>query len=104
MPVDSLVFIRWLRGITAMMAGLGAALAFFGLARGLPGLEHALALVNNQMAVLPMGLSHILEITTHLNIPLSLPLVFAISGVALMAPSLLVRLRILRAKGNNDRL
>ncbi|HQK30639.1 MAG TPA: hypothetical protein PLZ92_03100 [Phycicoccus sp.] len=47
-------------------------LALGGLMAGV-GLENALTTINNQMAVLPLGLSKILGLVTHLGIPRSLP-------------------------------
>ena len=38
------------------------------------GLENMLTYLNDELLVLPGGLSRIMEITTHLDIPLELPL------------------------------
>jgi hypothetical protein len=51
-------------GLQLLAAGL--ALHFFGL-------EESLTAVNNELLVLPAGLSKIMGITTHLDIPLELP-------------------------------
>jgi len=61
-------------GIQILTAG--AALAFFGL-------EDSLTALNNDLLVLPSGLSKILGITTHLGIPLQLPLWILSAGLAL---------------------
>jgi len=47
------------------------------------GLEQAITRLNNEMAVLPLGLSLILGITTHLDIPTDLPLMMMAMGAAL---------------------
>lgn len=64
---------------------LGAAIACLGALPGALGLERALTTINDQMAVLPLGLSRILGITTHLGIPLALPQYLAIAGITLAA-------------------
>lgn len=64
---------------------LGAALACLSALPGALGLERALTIINDQMAILPLGLSRILGITTHLGIPLVLPQYLAIAGVTLAA-------------------
>jgi hypothetical protein len=45
------------------------------------GLERALTIWNDQMALLPWGLSRILGITTYLGIPTSLPLIAMVVGI-----------------------
>ena len=59
----SQVFLVW--GIQLLLVGL--ALEFFGL-------EESLTALNNELLLLPGGLSKIMGITTHLGIPLQLPL------------------------------
>ncbi len=62
-------------GIATPMLGLGALMAASGL-------EAALTTFNDQMALLPLGLSRILGITVHLGIPTEIPLyVLALGGV-----------------------
>jgi len=63
-----------------------------GLAILPAGLERALTTINDQMAVLSLGLSRILGITTHLDIPLSLPSYLIGLGLALAAVGILLRL------------
>ncbi len=48
------------------------------------GLEHALTAWNDQLALLPWGLSRILGITVHLGVPTSLPAVVAVAGGVLL--------------------
>jgi hypothetical protein len=65
-------------GGIALAFGLPMLLA--GLLVHLLGLDLVLTAFNDQMAVLPMGLSRILGITTHLDIPQDLALYGAIFG------------------------
>jgi hypothetical protein len=48
------------------------------------GLERALTSWNDQLALLPWGLSRILGITVYLEIPASLPIVAAVAGGGLV--------------------
>ena len=52
---------------------LGFQLLLAGLVLLLFGLEQSLTALNNELLVLPTGLSKIMGITTHLSIPLALP-------------------------------
>ncbi|MDG4809426.1 hypothetical protein O7634_21985 [Micromonospora sp. WMMD1120] len=54
------------------------------------GLERALTVWNDQLALLPWGLSRILGITVHLGIPAQLPAYAAAAGTALAAGGLLL--------------
>ena len=56
------------------------------------GLERALTVWNDQLALLPWGLSRILGITVYLGIPVQLPAYTAAAGVALAAAGLLLSL------------
>ncbi|WP_307854526.1 hypothetical protein [Micromonospora sp. C31] len=56
------------------------------------GLERALTVWNDQLALLPWGLSRILGITVHLGIPAQLPAYTAAAGAALAAAGLLLSL------------
>ncbi|MCL7458194.1 hypothetical protein M8I35_13505 [Micromonospora sp. MSM11] len=56
------------------------------------GLERALTVWNDQLALLPWGLSRILGITVHLGIPAQLPAYTAAAGAALAVAGLLVSL------------
>ncbi len=72
----SLAVVLFALGIQFLLAGL--ALQFFGL-------EESLTTINNEMLVLPGGLSKIMGITTHLSIPPELPvwIIFFASGLSL---------------------
>jgi hypothetical protein len=62
---------------------LGIQLLLAGLALQLIGLEESLTALNNELLVLPGGLSKIMGITTHLGIPPELPrwIIFMASGL-----------------------
>jgi hypothetical protein len=57
------------------------------------GLERALTMWNDQMALLPWGLSRILGITVYLEIPSALPVIVAVAGAALVLGGALTRCR-----------
>ncbi|MEJ3743920.1 hypothetical protein WEI85_11580 [Actinomycetes bacterium KLBMP 9797] len=76
-----------------VLVAAGAPVVGFGaLVSGL-GLERALTLWNDQMALLPWGLSRILGITVFLDIPRSLPLFATLAGTALIAVGALLAVR-----------
>ena len=79
-------------------AGLGAALACLGLLLGLPGLENSLTAVNNEMAVLPLGLSESSASQLTLTYPVSLPLWLVIFGAAMIVPAEILPVRTNRRK------
>jgi hypothetical protein len=86
--VKALVFT--LLGIQIL--GVGAALLGFGL-------EKSLTALNNELLVLPAGLSKIMGITTHLGIPLELPvwIILFASGLILISMAwYLIRMKYLR--------
>ena len=56
-----------------LLIALGAMLVINGLEAGRIGLDSALTALNNEMAIMPLALSKILGITTHLGIPADLP-------------------------------
>jgi hypothetical protein len=72
---------------------VGLSLHFFGL-------ERSRTALNNDLLVLPGGLSKIMGITTHLGIPLSFPAWIAGAGSLLAVPSLtgLLLIRLIRKK------
>lgn len=70
-------------GFTILAGGLSLAIAAGAVAA--IGLERALTIWNDQMALLPWGLSRILGITVYLGIPTWLPAALAIIGVVLAA-------------------
>jgi len=74
---------RGRRAVGSVLLGAGLTL---GLLAGLVaaiGLERALTVWNDQLALLPWGLSRILGITVYLGIPPSLPTIAAVVGVVL---------------------
>jgi hypothetical protein len=75
-------------GLTLTAAGVPLGL-LAGLV-GVIGLERALTVWNDQLALLPWGLSRILGITVYLGIPADLPVYAAVAGSALAAAGLLL--------------
>ncbi|WP_432559260.1 hypothetical protein [Granulicoccus sp. GXG6511] len=61
------------QGVGAVLLGLGVPLAVVGAGLGIAGLERGLTTLNDELALLPLGLSRILGLTVHLGIPQSLP-------------------------------
>ena len=64
---------------------VGAVFLALGLVPALSGLEKTLTAINDEMAVLPLGLSRILGITTHVGIPLELPIYLMAVGALFLA-------------------
>jgi hypothetical protein len=79
-------------GTLALLAGVVAA----------TGLERALTIWNDQMALLPWGLSRILGITVHLGIPPSLPTVALVAGLAVALVGAALSLRPARRRPAAD--
>ena len=69
----------------------GLTFAMNGLVIGFFGLESFLSALNHEMVLLPLSLSKVLGITTHLNINPTLPLYIAISGGLLAGAGCLMR-------------
>ncbi|HEV7651737.1 MAG TPA: hypothetical protein VGP26_26585 [Actinophytocola sp.] len=68
-----------------VLVAAGVPLVALGGLVAVPGLERALTMWNDQLALLPWGLHRILGITVYLEIPLRLPLyVVAAGGVAIL--------------------
>jgi hypothetical protein len=88
-----MVFIMF--GIQILLAGL--ALQFFGL-------EESLTALNNDLLVLPGGLSKIMGITTHLSIPLELPIWIIYMGSGIAACSLILYLFNRRVQDDYSRI
>jgi hypothetical protein len=59
----------------------GFPVTYTGIVISLAGLERSLTVLNDELVVLPMGLSRILGITTHLNIPADLPGIVLAAGL-----------------------
>jgi TRAP-type C4-dicarboxylate transport system permease small subunit len=76
-----------------LLSAIGVPLALLGGLVAAVGLERALTVWNDQMALLPWGLSRILGITVYLGIPAYLPTAAALFGVALIALAALLSLR-----------
>ena len=75
-----------------MVAAAGGVLAVFGGLIGAIGLEAALTVWNDQMALLPWGLSRILGITVYLEVPPDTAWIAAAAGVVLVVVGLLLAL------------
>ena len=76
-----------------VLAAAGVPLAVLGGLVALLGLERATTLWNDQLALLPWGLSRILGITVYLEIPAALPGYVAAAGAVLVAAGLALTLR-----------
>jgi hypothetical protein len=77
-----------------VLVAAGVPLAVLGGLVALLGLEPAMTLWNDQLALLPWGLSRILGITVYLEIPATLPLyATAFGGVLVVAGAALMFLR-----------
>ncbi|GII99829.1 glycosyl hydrolase family 67 [Sediminihabitans luteus] len=85
-----------------VLAAGAAPLVLGGLGVAALGTEHALTVWNDQMALLPWGLSRILGITVHLGIPTDLPLLVAALGATVLA-AVAVAWLVLRAVGARRR-
>ncbi|HTJ35597.1 MAG TPA: hypothetical protein VL738_20435 [Dactylosporangium sp.] len=81
------------RTAAVLLSAIGVPLALLGGLVAAVGLERALTVWNDQMALLPWGLSRILGITVYLGIPAYLPTAAALFGVALIALAALLSLR-----------
>ena len=65
-----------------LLIATGVPLAVLGGLIAIIGLEHALTVWNDQLALLPWGLARILGFTVYLSIPTSIPVIVAIAGGA----------------------
>jgi hypothetical protein len=68
-----------------VLVAAAAPLVVGGLAVAAVGLETTLTAWNDQMMVLPWGLSRILGLTVHLGVPAALPLAVAVLGAVVGA-------------------
>jgi hypothetical protein len=80
------------RATGATLASTGAVLTVLGTLIGLAGLETALTIWNDQMALLPWGLSRILGLTVYLEIPADTPWFAAVFGLVLLVVGVLLAL------------
>lgn len=71
------------RALGMVLVGVAAPMLALGGLMAASGLESALTTFNDQMALLPLGLSRILGITTHLGIPTDIPMYLLAIGVVL---------------------
>ena len=91
------------RALGSALAGIGLVLALIGGFIAAVGLEQALTVWNDQLGLLPWGLSRILGITTYLEIPSESALVAALAGAVLLAVGvLLARVRRLSSAAEGD--
>jgi hypothetical protein len=82
-----------LRAVGTVVAAVGTVLAVFGALIGSIGLEAALTAWNDEMALLPWGLSRILGISVYLDIPADTAWwAAAVGGVLLVIGGLLALL------------
>lgn len=72
------------RSVGATLVAIGGPTAVLGTLIAAIGLERALTMWNDQMALLPWGLSRILGITVYLGIPTVLPVAGAVVGAVLV--------------------
>jgi hypothetical protein len=86
------------RAIGPVLIGLGAPLLLLGGLVGAIGLERALTIWNDQMTLLPWGLSRILGITTYLGIPTFLPDAAAVLGAVILIAGAALRGRSARLR------
>jgi hypothetical protein len=77
----------------ALLAAAGVPLAVLGGLVATIGLERALTVWNDQLALLPWGLSRILGITVYLGIPSGLATWTAVAGAVLLALGVLLGIR-----------
>lgn len=89
------------RATAVVLAGLGVPLVVLGGLVAVLGLERALTIWNDQMALLPWGLSRILGITVYLGIPTYLPSAAVVLGAALLGAASLLSL-VRRARHTAD--
>lgn len=75
--------VSWPGAIGAVLLGVGVPLLALGLLLSGVGLERSLTTINDQLAILPLGLSRILGLVTHLGIPTALPQWLLTAGATL---------------------
>nr|BFE66347.1 hypothetical protein GCM10020063_108730 [Dactylosporangium thailandense] len=81
------------RATAVVLAGIGMPLVVLGGLVSALGLERSLTIWNDQMALLPWGLSRILGITVYLGIPTFLPEAAVALGAVLLCAAALLSLR-----------
>lgn len=78
------------RAVGLTLVAAGVPLGVLGGLIAAVGLERALTVWNDQLALLPWGLSRILGITVYLGIPADLPVYAAVAGLAVAVSGLLL--------------
>ena len=103
--VDVLLVRKWsgrsLPGaIAVVLLGLGVRLMVMGTWLQVAGLEKSLTVLNDELLVLPGGLSRIMGITTHLGIPTALPrwIIAVAAATSLLAVILVMLYRRFRTR------
>jgi hypothetical protein len=86
------------RAASAALVGAGTALAVLAGLVAVIGLERALTIWNDQLALLPWGLSRILGITVYLGIPNDVPLYALAVGLGLVLLGALLAIRVPRRR------
>lgn len=76
--------LSWPASVGSVLACVGIPLLALGGLLTAAGLESSLTTLNDQMAVLPLGLSRILGLVTHLGIPRALPSWLLLVGAVLV--------------------
>ena len=79
-----------LRATGRVLVAVAVPVLFLAAVMQWSGLERALTSFNDQMALLPLGLSRILGITVHLGIPTEIPLYLLVVGAVLGGVGLLL--------------
>jgi len=87
---------KWFKQTPGTMVSMivimeGVQLTLLGVVSHMATLEKSLTAVNDELAVLPGGLSRILGITTHLNIPTDIPVYLIGAGICLTGTGFLFR-------------
>jgi hypothetical protein len=86
-------------GLFPVLVALGVQVLLAGVLLSYFGLEQSLTALNNEMLVLPAGLSKILGITTHLSIPPELPVWVIAAGSILTIGCLSIHILLTRRAG-----
>jgi hypothetical protein len=80
----------------------GIQLTLLGAVSHVATLEKSLTVISDELAVLPGGLSRILGITTHLNIPSGITAHLLYTGLGMAGAGLLIMLLFRWKSGNRD--
>jgi hypothetical protein len=80
------------RGVALSLRVVGRPVLVLGAVAGAVGLERSLTVLNDELQVLPGGLSRILGITVHLGVPTWLPAALVVVGLAALVGAALLQL------------